>query len=285
MFSELLVRHGTPAPEVATWKVAVKANTLSFQGALSEDSLDEVLNIFSALSHAEHVATTVTAHTTQTAEAAAAGAAADAGPSDSQLATLTKAYFDKVNAFIERVRKYKAQTAGFRAKWNETQARRIAEISTLHVDRDVVDYGTSVVALLRGNAGSIRTTDVQAGQTQAAESAQSGSSTGGGKELGGMPIGRMGFGYGRGIGGGFGGGYYGSYGLGTGYAAQFARSGGEAGARVRSYSGRYQVSAQQVTGAQASMSAFDSYRDAQDKIDDLTEQVRRDMTDRYQIQF
>ena len=60
MFSELLVRHGTPAPEVATWKVAVKANTLSFQGALSEDSLDEVLK-YSAPSHAEHVATTVTA--------------------------------------------------------------------------------------------------------------------------------------------------------------------------------------------------------------------------------
>ena len=47
------------------------------------------------------------------------------------------------------------------------------------------------------------------------------------------------------------------------------------------------LSGQRRTGnrRQASMSAFDSYRDAQDKIDDLTEQVRRDMTDRYQIQF
>ena len=74
-----------------------------------------MLNIYSALAHADHVATTVAAHTTQTAEAAAAGAGADAGPSDSQLATLTKAYFDKVNAYIERIRKYKAQSTGFRA--------------------------------------------------------------------------------------------------------------------------------------------------------------------------
>ena len=40
-----------------------------------------------------------------------------------------------------------------------------------------------------------------------------------------------------------------------------------------------------MTGAQARMSGFDSYRDALDKIDSLTEEVRRDMTDRYQVQF
>ncbi|MFN3188993.1 MAG: hypothetical protein ACE361_00605 [Aureliella sp.] len=152
---EILERNGTSAPEVATWKASVKGNTLQFQGPISESSLDGVLGILSLQGHASQIA----------------DATAKSELREENLAAYkSKQYFDKVNAYIERVRKYKAQTTGFRAKWNETQARRIEELNTLDVDPELVDYGFAVAQMLRGNAVSIQKGNVAAGQLQASPS-------------------------------------------------------------------------------------------------------------------
>ncbi len=98
--------------------------------------------------------------------------------------------------------------------------------------------------------------------------------------MGEMPI----SGYG-GYGGWGGGGYYGVSGLGTGYAGQFARSGGLAGAAVRSYAGRYQVNAYTTIGSQARNQGFGSYTEILAQIDQLTANVRKAMTDKYKVQF
>jgi hypothetical protein len=175
VLNEILNRNGTSAPEVESWKVKTDGNKLAFQGTLSADSLDGILGIFSLRGYAEDVIDRV--------------ASKPSASSDSQMVAASKEYFSKVNAFIERVRKYDAQTTGYRAKWNEQQARRIDELGTLDVDPLLVDYGSNVSNILRGNATSIRSGNVSAGQIQAGQAS---------------------VGYNEGY--GYNGGYYGGYG-------------------------------------------------------------------------
>jgi hypothetical protein len=157
LLSEILNRNGTGAPEVETWKPKVDGNRLVFQGPISADSLEGVLGIFSIQQHADKV--------TETARAKPDLPLSTAGPYVNE----SKAYFDKVTAYIERVRKYSAQTTGYRAKWNDQQARHIDELGTLNVDPQLVDYGSNVATMLRGNALTIRSGNIAAGQVKAAQ--------------------------------------------------------------------------------------------------------------------
>lgn len=197
ILNEILNRNGTGAPEVATWKAKVDGNTLAFQGAISEDSLDGVLGILSVRGQADQVA-------------ASAGAPQKEVEGSSLVAYKSKQYFDDVNKLIDRVRRYEAQTTGYRAKWNDQQARRIEELGTLNVDEELVNYGANVASMLRGNATAIQQGNVAAGQIQA-----SGSGYGGGYYSG-----------------GYGGGYYGNtYGGQNAYSR--ARGQASVGARQR----------------------------------------------------
>ncbi|MFK7738178.1 MAG: hypothetical protein AB8B50_19275 [Pirellulaceae bacterium] len=175
LLSEVLDRNGTSAPEIASWKASVKGNSLQFQGPISEQTLDSVLGILSLQGHASQIA-----ESTSNAEL----------KEENLVAYKSKQYFDKVTAYVERVRKYKAQSTGFRAKWNDQQARRIEELSTLNVDPTLVDYGAAVAQMLRGNAVAIQKGNVAAGQVQASNSGYGGEYSG--------------YSY-----GGYGGGYYG----------------------------------------------------------------------------
>ncbi len=166
VLNEVLNRNGTSAPEVTTWKVKVDGNKLSFQGPISAESLDGVLGIFSIRGFAEEVSEKL-APMSQSTQG-----------SSSAIQIASKEYFDKVNAFIERVRKYEAQTTGYRAKWDEQQARRIDELGTLNVDQQLIEYGSNVSSILRGNSTAIRVGNVAAGQAQAGQANSSGYSGG-----------------------------------------------------------------------------------------------------------
>lgn len=223
LFSEILNRHGAGAPEVASWKTKVDGNKLSLQGQISAESLDGVLGIFSIRGFAEEVSENLTT-----------GSSSKEIPANAtQIAS--KQYFDKVLALIDRVRKYDAQSSGYRAKWDEQQARRIDELGTLNVDPQLIEYGSNVSSILRGNAIAIRTGNVAAGQLQAS---QAGASYG----------------------------YYGDY-YGGYYGPENARRD------------------QAVTGAQQRMGAFGSYREAIAQIDQMTGEIRRAMTEKFQVQF
>lgn len=163
LLNETLNRNGTSAPEVAQWKAKVDGNKLSLQGAISADSLDALLGIFSIRDHAEGVSESLQA------APASPPVAPGSDPSESQMLAASQEYFGKVETYIERVRKYEAQTTGYRAKWNEQQARRIDELPTLYVDPDLIGYGADVANALRNNSTAIRSGNVAAGQTQAAQ--------------------------------------------------------------------------------------------------------------------
>ncbi|GAB5404599.1 MAG: hypothetical protein Aurels2KO_28300 [Aureliella sp.] len=197
LLNEILNRNGTAAPEVANWAVKVDRNTLSFQGPIAEDTLDGVLGILSLKGHANKVANM-------------SDKGSESGESN-LTAYKSKKYFDDVNNYIDRVRKYEAQTTGYRAKWNDQQARRIEELGTLDVDPELVDYGARVASMLRGNATAIRKGNVAAGQIQASSAASG--------------YGGEGYGYS---------GYYGSsYGYGYQNSYSRARDQASVGARQR----------------------------------------------------
>ncbi len=231
VLNEVLNRNGTSAPEVASWKTKVDGNKLSFQGPISAELLDSVLGIFSIGEHANEV-TKKLAPMSQSTQS-----------SSSAIQVASKEYFDKVIAFIERVRKYEAQSTGYRAKWDEQQARRIDEIGTLNVDPQLIQYGANVSSILRGNSTAIRVGNVAAGQVEAGQANSGGY-------------------YGGYYGGAYGGSYGGSY-----------------------VSNQAAMNNAMTTGTQQRMAAGGSYRQAIASIDQMTGEVRRAMTEKFQVQF
>ncbi|SRR6056297_1325074 len=161
LLAEVLERNGTAAPEVLTWSVKSDATSLSLQGPITEGTLTGVLGIFSLQSQANRAAT----------------AMSDSGrerTKQQQTGYRSKYYFDEIGEIIERTRNHKSQSSGALAKWNDQRARQIDELGTLDVDPEVVQYGTNVAELLRGNALTVRQGNIAAGKIQANQSLSGG---------------------------------------------------------------------------------------------------------------
>ncbi|MEM8736137.1 MAG: hypothetical protein AAGG44_18045, partial [Planctomycetota bacterium] len=156
-------------------------------------------------------------------------------------------YFGRVTKLVDRVRKYEAQTTGYRAKWNDLNARRIDELNTLGVDEELQAYAADVSQLLRGNSVAIRNLNARAGQQKAASSLSSGE---------------------RYATGGYRGFYGGAYGYRSGY-----------------YNPNSSADYQRVISAQASSAGFTSFKIILAEIDKRTGEIRRAMTQKYKYQF
>jgi hypothetical protein len=169
--------------------------------------------------------------------------------SDSQkMALASKKYFTSVNKIVENVRGFSAQTLGQRGLWCDREGRKIDQLPILGVDPDMLNYGAAVSGLLRGSGLEIRNVNMQA----ATMTDKSMVTAGGG-----------GYGYGYGWGGG-------GWGL--------PSAGYNAGAAARD-TANLQVKSQQNLAAQG------AYLEAMGKIDQITPQVRRAMTQKYNIEF
>ena len=243
LLNEILNRNGTAAPEVSMWQPKVDKNKLTFQGAISSESLESVLGIFSLSNYAENVVASSQGKSELKREPKSDVSQPTSGGAYVQE---SKQYFTKVNAYVERVRKYSAQTTGYRAKWNDQQARHIDELGTLNVDPQVIEYGSAVSNMLRNNALTIRTGNISAGQVKAAQGLSQAS------------YGQASYGYG--------------YGYGYGESSYY-------------YDPNTSVDYQRVTDAQASGAAYSDYRTTLSNIDKLTEETRKAMTAKYNVQF
>lgn len=218
LLAEILERSGNDAAEVKTWKVNVEENVLSLQGPITQSTLSGLLGIFSMQSQAERVANHATADETS---------------KEKQVAYQSKYYFSEVTAIIERTRDHKSQTTGAMANWNDKRARQIDELATLNIDPEMVQYGSDVAELLRGNALTVRQGNIDAGKVKANQALDSG--------------------------------YYdGGYGY---------------------YNANSIMDYQRVTDSMARGNAAGSYRETLKIIDQLTAETRRNMTEKFQIQF
>lgn len=237
LLAEILERNGTAAPEVLTWETKVDGDRLTFQGPISETSLTGLLNIFSLLGAAESVSDKFITLSDSP------------GSETEQIAYATKHYFDEVTKRVEQIRKHQSKTTGGMAKWNDQQARQLDEMGTLKVDPVMVQFGSDVASLLRGNALTVRQGNIQAGQIKASESLSSSTEY------------RV---------GGYRGGFYGGGG-------GFSSSG--------YYNPNSTSDYQAVTDANARGNAYANYRSILSQIDKLTGEIRKAMTDKYMIQF
>lgn len=165
------------------------------------------------------------------------------------VAAATKVYFDAVKGTVEKVRRYSAQTTGSRAAWNDKMARQIDELSTLNVDPELIDWGLGTADLLRSSGSVIRNANIAAGAEKARSRVEDNVY----------------------VQGGYGTGFYGGtnrYGYGAGY-----------------YNPNSTDTYDRAVDAQARAQGMSNYRDSLLKIDAATAEMRRIMTERYQIQF
>ncbi len=153
LLEELLRRNGTAASEVQQWKASVKGNRLQLQGAITESTLASVLGLFTLQSQADQ----------------SLNSPGQAGKQEQQAAYQTKNYFDQVLKIVEQTRTHKSQTTGALAKWNDQRARQIDELGTLNVDSKMIEFGATVASLLRGNALTVRSGNIEAGKTKASQ--------------------------------------------------------------------------------------------------------------------
>ncbi|MCM2372151.1 hypothetical protein [Aporhodopirellula aestuarii] len=222
LLAEVLERNGTAAAEVLSWEVKVEGNQLAFRGKITESSLGGLLNIFTLSDEAGSVSDGMLKLTDSP------------GSASEQVAYTTKHYFEAVNKCVDQVRKHKSQTTGGLAKWNDQQARRLDQMPTLNVDPAMVQYGSDVAELLRGNALTVRSGNIEAGKTKASQGLSSGT----------------------------------YYGYGYGY-----------------YDPNSSVDYQRVTDAYARGNAYADFRSVLAQIDKMSASMRRQMTDKYKIQF
>ena len=168
LLDELLRRAGTAAPEVLSWKVSVDQNTLAFRGTITEASLSGLLGIFSLQQQADRAAGRPDTEDQ------------DDRSDQQRIAYQSKHYFDEVGKVVERTREHKSQTTGALAMWNDKRARQIDELPTVGVDPAMIEFGSEIASLLRGNALAVRGGNIAAGQVKAQQSLSAGYSSGGG---------------------------------------------------------------------------------------------------------
>ncbi|QDT05438.1 hypothetical protein K227x_38380 [Rubripirellula lacrimiformis] len=223
LFHELSEQNGTSIPELLACTVKMEGNTLKLQGGLKAETLGLLLGIFSAGDHVSDIT-----HSKGDDQVALT--------KDKVSSSKTKDYFDHVNLYIDSIRRYSAQTTGARAQWNNINARKIDAMSVLGVDPDMIQYGSTVAAMMRNDALAIQQINIKAGQTKASQSLNQGFQ-------------------------------YDSYG------------------NVGYYNSYNNVNQHRATDAQARGNAYSNYREMLSAIDQLTADLRKTMTQKYNMDF
>jgi len=157
-FIEVLHRNHASMPESSKWVASMDGNTIAFRGAITVETLDHLVGIF-------------TVHQ-QAANIPPEGLEPLQDPlSESALLETNKTYYAKSTNIIKRVRDYSASNTGSRAQMNGQMARRLDDLPTLNVDPEIVNFTVAVSKGLRGNMVGMQQTNIQAGEAALANNA------------------------------------------------------------------------------------------------------------------
>lgn len=170
--------------------------------------------------------------------------------SEDQVVKASKAYYESVTTLIEDLRKTLEDTRDNHAVWMERYARKVDRLPLLHVDKDLLDWGANVGETFRVMALSTRSSGIRTGVRKSR--------------------------------------IYGNYQLnyhdtgGVAYSGRYGRAGY---ASTGYYSARKNssVKAQIKTEERAKAKAvrYESWKG----LEDATAAIRRQMTERYQVEF
>jgi hypothetical protein len=138
---ESLGKHGAMIDDFAKWTCKVEGKQVRLSGTLSSTGLRKVFSLMDS-----PAASTVAAGTQQPAQGQ------DTGDQDSPVAA-TQKYFAAVNQYIKDLRDKEPQRIAQYGIWFDKYAKKIDELPMLNVDREMLDYGDYVAQQFR-NAGS-----------------------------------------------------------------------------------------------------------------------------------
>lgn len=173
---EIFGRRGILFPEMHTWEGHVEGKSLVLSGPLNAMSIVSVLTLFSS---------------NPTTDTAPYESQPSVSTEDKKQAQASKRYFTSVTRVIEETRNVKGVSVAEHGMWNDKLSRKIDQIPMLDVDKDLLDYGATVSALIRGAAVTIKKAHMVASTQRAPDVTVTGN-----------------YGYGVGYGGGY---AYGAY--------------------------------------------------------------------------
>jgi hypothetical protein len=133
---EAIEDEGASLDDLSKWEASFDAKSMTLKGNFDPSAMARLLSLFEFPSEEE---------------------TSENPMDDKPNADATKKYFKAVLGIIEEVRALKNKTDYEKtATWHETHARKIAQMSTRHVDPDAVQFALATAERFRGIAGSLR---------------------------------------------------------------------------------------------------------------------------------
>ena len=248
---EILGDAGMMIDDLEYWKVETKGKTVSLSGDLSPGGLRKLMSVVES-----------TAPGGGASESDTAASAAKLSPTEleARRGPMTLDYFKTVTTFFDELKNdmKDSKTLAQNATWFDKYARKIERLPMLNVDPEMLDYGTFVAHEMRQASLATRTMGIETGVRQS--------------QIIGADVAPYAYGsYGYGRYGGYG---YGGYGYGGTYAVYNPRAEAKA-----VYAERRVVKAEEK-GQMAT-----SVQSIKGEVIEATAQVRRKMTEKYQIEF
>jgi hypothetical protein len=247
VFLGILAEGGMSLTDLESWKPAASGREVSLTGYFSKDGLRRVLSVVE--SPAPH-------------DLGARPTGGAVSPSDAEgiKAAKTLEHFNSVTTLLTDIKKDMSGNLANLASmslWFDKFARRIEALPTLNVDEEMLEYSAYAARQLRNASGAVRGMGIRSGVRQSQITAGPGTGWTAHAAGGGYRYGRWG-------------GYGGGWGVATYSPYDEARAVGQERRKVR----------YQERGAMAA-----NVHTIRDEIIQATNDIRRVMTERYQIQF
>lgn len=245
----VLERQGAMVDDFYDWKLSIQGNTLMLNGPLKIDGTRRLLSVLElprTLSDSMHEATSP---------------GVDQEGKNKLLAT--QQYWNSVNTLLDDLRikpkRDKVKTFGQAAMWYDKYARKIDRLPIMNVDREMLDYGSTIAASLRNAEMSMKGVGMRVSNRTMSNTQRSG----------GYYSGTFG-GYRAGM--GYHGGLYGA----TGYSVSMMP--GQAALQEQGRTNAIIRTQERSAGAA-------TVQEIWRQMDDAQSQMRRQMTEKYSAEF
>jgi hypothetical protein len=243
---EILGNRGVMIDEFASWTASVQGTRLSFAGDLTASGLTRLSSLIELPTQAVFEG--------QKADAAAAKPAQESTPAKPQdMAQATQQYFKSIEHLAADLRgqKGEAKTIGQIGQWFDNYARKVDKLPLLNVDERMLEYGAYVASQLRNASMAIKGVGIRT-RVGEVNAVSSGVTNSGGGTVGSFR--------------------YGGYGT---YGYDYTRG----MTRREQQSARTQVRANEKSTGAASVQQI------RQQMQEASAQIRREMTQKYQIEF
>jgi hypothetical protein len=144
--------QGANITELRTWSANVESKSITLSGRLSEDSVRRILSVVATPALDRTSGTSASRPSNSTPKSAATP---NAEPAQDVALKASQAYFRSVVDIAETLMKRKGEAQTSLKLWYDRSAKQIEELPLLHVDIELLDWGSEVAKALRGMSHGI----------------------------------------------------------------------------------------------------------------------------------